>query len=652
VTPPVDPNGSRIEQEPEPIDGRTLDLPCGADADRLVFFGFYPVVANTVSIDKPRVPIFDVLGKDVPATQPAADANPCWPTRPPRPVHAAAVAATPSPTANADRFSGPRTATEPVESVMSGPVAGIERSGLGYAGRVDVTLPDPGSYWLVDCPPPAPVEVDVLPEVDVVVVGGGIAGITTAYLLKQAGRTVALVEARRLLDGVTGYTTAKVSAQHGLIYAELRDRYDADTAAGYGASQLAAIDWLRGEIGRIGVDCRWADRDSFVYAEDPGQRDRLRGEADAAAECGLPASYVDQVDLPYPTAGAVRFTGQAQFHPVRWLRALADRIPGDGSHLVEQTRVLDVDHDAGTVTTDRGELRARDVVITTHFPILDRGFFFARMAPVRDLVVAGPVPHGQAPAGMYLAADTGHSIRATPLDHGRELVIVLGEHYRPGTESDVTDHHRALAGWAVSRLGLASIHYRWSAQDNATVDRLPYIGRYTPGSRHLWVSTGFGQWGMTNGTLAGLLLRDLITGADNPWAALFDPARTTWRQSAGAFVRDNATVAKHFIGDRLRAARADGPEDLAPGQAAVSTVGGHLAALHRDQSGQLTALSARCTHLGCAVAYNDAEQSWDCPCHGSRYALDGTVIHGPATEPLQPLPLPDASTNTSSSAAS
>jgi glycine/D-amino acid oxidase-like deaminating enzyme/nitrite reductase/ring-hydroxylating ferredoxin subunit len=503
---------------------------------------------------------------------------------------------------------------------------------------MDVTpLPEPQSYWLADSPPPA-YSVDGLPsEVDVAVVGGGIAGVTTAYLLKQAGLTVALIEARRLFTGVTGNTTAKVSAQHGMIYAELSDRYDRETATAYGASQLAALDWLRAEVYRLGVDCRWADRDSFVYVEDPGRTDRLRREAEAAAECGLPADFVDAVDLPYPTAGAVRLTGQAQFHPVRWLRALADRIPGDGSHILDGTRVLDADE--GTLTTERGQLRARDVVIATHFPILDRGFYFARMAPVRDLVVAGPVEAGRAPAGMYLAADTRHSIRSTPTDDGRDLVIVLGEHYRPGTLTDVTDHHRALAAWATSRLGLASIDYRWSAQDNSTVDRLPYIGRYTDDTEHLWVATGFGQWGMTTGTLAGLLLTDLITGRDNPWARLYDPARPWLRHGVGAFVRDSATVAKHFVGDRLRAILADGPDDLPPGQAGVCTVGGHLAAVRRDVDGHLVALSARCTHMGCAVAFNDGEQTWDCPCHGSRFALDGAVVQGPATQPLQPLPL-------------
>jgi glycine/D-amino acid oxidase-like deaminating enzyme/nitrite reductase/ring-hydroxylating ferredoxin subunit len=402
---------------------------------------------------------------------------------------------------------------------------------------------------------------------------------------------------------------------------------------------LAALDWLRSERSRLGVDCDWADRDSYVYVEDPGQRDRLRREAEAAAELGLPAQYVDDAGLPYPVAGAVRFTGQAQFHPVRWLRALADRLPGEGSFVVEHARVLDVDGEV--VTTERGTVRARDVVIATHYPILDRGLFFARMAPVRELVVAGSVPAGRAPRGMYLAADTGHSVRCAPLPGDRELVIVLGEHYRPGTRPDVTEHHRALAAWAADRFGLEAIEYRWSAQDNTTADRLPYIGRYTRRAEHLWVATGFGQWGMTNGTLAGLILRDLITGADNRWADLYDPARLTVKQSAASLVKDNAVVAKHFVGDRLAAVTADKAEDLAPGEATACVVGAHVAALRRDHDGRLTALSGRCTHLGCLVAFNDDEQTWDCPCHGSRFALDGAVVQGPATEPLQPLPVPD-----------
>jgi glycine/D-amino acid oxidase-like deaminating enzyme/nitrite reductase/ring-hydroxylating ferredoxin subunit len=499
-----------------------------------------------------------------------------------------------------------------------------------------IELPESESYWLVSAPAPAPAPAPELTDVDVAVLGGGIAGVTTAYLLRQAGLRVALLEARELLEGVTGHTTAKVSAQHGLIYSDLSGRFDEETARGYGLSQLTALEWIRAEMERLGVDCEWSDRDSYVYGSD---LDALRDEASVAAGLGLPASYVDGVDLdlPFPVGGAVRFARQAQFHPVRWLRALAAHIPGDGSYVAEGVRALDVRN--GTVITDAGPVAAEHVVVATHFPILDRGFFFARLEPVRELVVAGPMPADRAPRHMYLGVDDGHSVRTAPYHNGNVLAIVLGEHYRPGTESDVEGRHAALAGWAVDTLGLPRISYRWSAQDNTTVDGLPYIGRYSRRRDRMWVATGFGQWGMTNGTLAGLLLRDLITGRDNEWTALYDPARVTVRASAANLVRDNAAVAEHFFVDRLRAAGAPRPDELAPGDAVVTTVGTRLAAVRREEDGTIVALSGRCTHLGCAVAFNDDEQTWDCPCHGSRFGLHGEVLEGPATAPLAPLDL-------------
>jgi Rieske Fe-S protein len=249
------------------------------------------------------------------------------------------------------------------------------------------------------------------------------------------------------------------------------------------------------------------------------------------------------------------------------------------------------------------------------------------------------MPADRAPTDLYLSLDSGHSLRTAPYRDGQVLAIVLGEHYRPGAETDVERRHRALADWAHDQLGLTEIHYRWSAQDNTTVDRLPYIGRYSRRRQHLWVATGFGQWGMTNGTLAGMVLRDLILGTDNPWIELFDPARLTVRQSFADFVQDNAAVAEHFVADRIRAVQAGPVEDLRPGEAMVATVGGRLAAVRRDPEGDLVALSGRCTHLGCAVAFNDDEQTWDCPCHGSRFGLAGEVVQGPATAPLARLDL-------------
>jgi glycine/D-amino acid oxidase-like deaminating enzyme/nitrite reductase/ring-hydroxylating ferredoxin subunit len=513
-----------------------------------------------------------------------------------------------------------------------------------------IELPEPESYWLVSAPAPPPRPATALANVDVAVLGGGIAGITTAYLLRRAGRRVALIEARELLCGVTGNTTAKVSAQHGLIYTDLQRRFDADTAREYGRSQLTALEWIRGESARLGVACEWSDRDSYVYGS--ADLDALREEAEVAAALGLPASYVDGdgVDLPYRVGGAVRFAGQAQFHPVRWLRGLAAELvrpdgPGAGSYIAEGVRALDVR--GSTVVTDAGEFDAEHVVVATHYPILDRGFFFARLEPVRELVVAGPMPAEFAPQHMYLSADDGHSVRTTPYRDGQVLAIALGEHYRPGAESNVEERHAALAEWAIGALGLPRVSYRWSAQDNITVDRLPYIGRYSGLRRgsSIWVATGFGQWGMTNGTLAGLLLCDLITerpdGRTADWAKLYDPSRVTVRASALGLLKDNVAVAEHFVVDRLRAVGARPPEDLAPGEAVVTTIGARLAAVRRRTDGELVALSGRCTHLGCAVAFNDDEQTWDCPCHGSRFGLDGEVVNGPATTPLAPIDLKD-----------
>jgi glycine/D-amino acid oxidase-like deaminating enzyme/nitrite reductase/ring-hydroxylating ferredoxin subunit len=504
------------------------------------------------------------------------------------------------------------------------------------------------SYWLASSPSPPAQPPPPLADVDVAVIGGGIAGITTAYLLKQAGRSVGLVEARRLLHGVTGHTTAKLTSQHGLMYAELTRLFGADTARRYGECQQRALQWIREESANLAVDCDLEDKDSYVYTPDPSGLPKVRAEAQAAADVGLPASFVGETDLPFAVAGAVRFTGQAQFHPVRWLRALAARIDGDGSYVAEGVRALNVEvADPCVLTTTAGELRAADVVVATHFPIFDRGFFFARLQPVRDLVVAAVMPAEPLPSGMYISATTRHSVRtaALPATDGRpgeRMLIVSGGHYRPGERISVSARRQALVAWAGQHFGVRQIDYGWSAQDNSTIDGLPFVGRYTRGGDRLWVATGFGMWGMTNGTHAGLLLRDLITGVDNPSAVLFEPSRLTPRQSAIRFLRSNASVAKHLVGDRVAAVRAPDPHDLRPGEAVVCTVDGRLTAVRRDEDGKLHALSGRCTHQGCAVAYNDDEQSWDCPCHGSRFALDGSVLNGPATEPLAPREPPPA----------
>lgn len=498
-------------------------------------------------------------------------------------------------------------------------------------------LPSPLSLWTATAAAPDRRDRLLPPEVDVAVLGGGIAGLTTAYLLALEGRSVLVLEAREIASGVSGHTTAKLTAQHALKYHLLERRKGPDAAACYAESQWTALEWVTTTADELDIDCDLLRLDSFVYTTDAARTDHLRVEADAAAQAGLPASFVDGIDLDVGAAGAVRFTRQAQFHPRRWLLGLAAAIDALGGTIVEGVRALAVDERGGPrISTSHGDVTARDVVVATHYPVLDRGLYFARLDPVRDLVVAGPVPPQRVPQGMYLDERTHHSVRGYT-SNGTAIAIAGGEHYRTGAHVDVAARYRRLAGWASDHLGLGRITYLWSAHDLSTPDAVPYVGRYHPFARHLWVATGFGQWGMTGGTAAGLLLRDLITTGNSPAAWLYEPSREHVR-SAPSVTKDNITVAAYFLGDRLRAlATSTQVDDLPVGHGRVTRLGTTMAAVCREPDGTLRAVHARCTHLGCLVAFNNAERTWDCPCHGSRFAPDGSVLQGPATEPLSPV---------------
>ena len=488
-----------------------------------------------------------------------------------------------------------------------------------------------GSFWLATKPDLefAPLAGDV--AVDVAVLGGGITGITTALLLKQAGKTVALVELHRIGHGVTGNTTAKLTSGHGLVYAKLTETHGPDVARIYAESNEAGLAKVVELVGAHGIDCDLERSDNYVYSTAPADAAKLREEVRAAQQAGLNADFVDELALPFTVAGAVRLREQAQFHPAKYLAALAELIDGDGSHVFEETGATGVEEgDPTTVTTNGGTIRANDVVVATHMPFVDRGLHFAKAHPEMSYVVAAPVE--SPPAGMYLSiSEPKRSIRSTP-DRGGRLLLLGGEGHPVGRDADTRRRYdaleRDLAGW----FGAGDAQYRWSAHDYLPVDGLPYIGRVTGGAKRLHVATGFAKWGMTKGTLAAMILTDEILGRPNPWAQVYDASRLDLTHSIGGLLTANAQVAARFVGDRLSA---DAIDSIAKGGGAVVRQGLSQLAVHRDDDGQLHALSARCTHLGCIVAWNPAERTWDCPCHGSRFDTDGRVVEGPATDGLE-----------------
>jgi glycine/D-amino acid oxidase-like deaminating enzyme/nitrite reductase/ring-hydroxylating ferredoxin subunit len=477
-----------------------------------------------------------------------------------------------------------------------------------------------GSLWFQDRPraKSAPLDRDL--SADVAVLGAGIVGLTTALLLERQGARVVVLEARRVGAGASGYNTAKLSSLHGLTYAKLADSLGADSARTYGEANEAGIARVFELADELGIDCDLRRKPNYTYTESRSELGQLRDEAEVARRLGLPASFVDELDLPFPVAGAVRFDDQAEFHPLRYLDGIAAGLEGP---LHEGTMATGV-QGARVRTAVGATVTAEHVVVATHLPFLDRGLYFARCHPERSYVVAARTR--DAPAGMYLSTEQpAHSIRA----HG-DWLLVGGQSHKTG-QANAAERYALLEAWARERFGVEP-ELRWATHDHMPADGVPYVGRHDPFSSGVWVATGFRKWGLAMGAAAAELLAAQIAGREHAWTKLFDPQRLRPRAGAASFVKENANVALRFFGDRV--VKRGSADDIAPGEGRVVGAGLGQRAVYRDDDGTLHELSARCTHLGCIVNWNSAERSWDCPCHGSRFAATGEVIEGPAVHPL------------------
>ena len=468
------------------------------------------------------------------------------------------------------------------------------------------------SVWSKTCsiPPRGALHGDV--ETEVAVIGAGMAGILTAAALQKAGKQVVVLEANRIGSGQARNTTAKITAQHALFARKLIEALGKDRAKQYATINLAVVDTYRELIRSEHIDCDFEETDAFVYGED---LKRLEQEAAAEARLGLPASLVRDPDVPGGAAGAVRVERQAQFHPLKFLKAISEPLT-----IYENTPVRRVENH--TLFTGGGKVRAERIVFACHYPFVNfPGLYFARMHQERSYVLA--LENAPCPDGMWIGAgDGGYSFRR----YGNLLLLGGGGH-RTGEKREggrYEELRKRVAEWFPGSCEVA----HWSAQDCMTADGAPYIGPYAKSRPDWYVATGFQKWGMTGSMVSAMLLRDLICGRDNPYAEAFAPGRFDAETARGVASESGHAIKgltkQLFQIPAVQAAR------LPRGHGGIVFLHGKKAGVYKDEGGAVHPVDIRCPHLGCQLEWNPDEKSWDCPCHGSRFDFHGKLISGPA----------------------
>lgn len=495
------------------------------------------------------------------------------------------------------------------------------------------------SVWMdVSFPDFSPLKTDI--ETDVCVVGAGIAGLTSAYLLSQAGKNVVLLDALGIGAGETGRTTAHFFPPDEW-YLGIEQAFGSAEAQQIAKAFYGATELVESIVRKEEIDCEFERLDGFLYALPGSEFKDLREEHDAARRAGVDVEYLDRVPgLSFDTGPCVRYKQQAQFHPLKYLAGLARAFVVKGGKIFCHTRALSVEGDdkSQLVTTAEGTIRAQSVLIATNTPFNNRVVMHTKQAAYRSYVVGLKVPKGSVP--RILLWDTGDPyyyirLESPDLDSDHDLLIVGGADHKVGQDDHPEHRYAEIERWAMAHFPMAtSTAYRWSGTVMEPADGLAFLGRNPVDDNNVFVISGDSGNGMTHCTIGAMVVKDLILGAENPWAAIYDPARKTIHgDGVSQFVSEQVNTLAQY-GDWLASGEVESVREIAAGQGAIVRDGTRKLAVFRDEHNALHALSAMCPHLGCVVHWNSAEQSWDCPCHGSRFDVQGKVLNGPASTAL------------------
>ncbi|HAT4340360.1 TPA: FAD-dependent oxidoreductase [Clostridium perfringens] len=455
-------------------------------------------------------------------------------------------------------------------------------------------------------------------KTDVLVIGAGIAGILTAYMLKQNGREVVLIDAAEIASGNTKNTTAKITSQHDLIYSKLITEFGEEKARQYAKANELAIKKYKEIIEDRRIDCDFEEKSAYVYSLN--EVDVLKEEVEAAKNLGIDAEFVQEVNLPFKINGAVKFNNQAQFNPLKFLRGISNELV-----IYENTRVLEIKENL--VVTSGGNITANNIVVATHYPIMNApGYYFMKMHQERSYVLA--LENTSKIDGMYIDINKeGYSFRTY-----NNLLLLGGISHRTG-ENEEGGSYDELRKVAKKLYPKAKEKYYWSAQDCMTIDGIPYIGRYSSETPNIYVATGFNKWGMTSSMVSAMIISDMILEKENDFSEIFSPRRFDLSLSINNIANDLIETAKNFIAQKVYIPSSE-IEHIKNGHGGIIEYNGEKVGVYKNKEGKEFFVSTKCTHLGCQLSWNADELTWDCPCHGSRFDYKGRLIGSPATKDL------------------